>query len=123
MKTIRVAMDRFLRCLPKCNNWGVSIYWCLPEANTFLDAFVKDLWNMDKAARLVHKKTITQEQIKLLCHYGALGPTDSDDPAQRLITVRFYHNFYFRQPGKENKRQLKPSMIALRSAAEGKLFY
>jgi hypothetical protein len=122
MKTIRAAIDRFLRSPP--NNKGYSIIAdpTFSEANRVLDAFVKDLRKTGKIAGLVHKRPITPEQIKLLFNNGELGPADSTDAAQLLRTVWFYLGFYLGRRGRENQRQLKPTMLVLRSTAEGKQY-
>lgn len=76
-----------------------------------------------KIAGVVHKKPLTQEQIQLLYQSGELGPSDSEDPKQLMHTVWFYLSSYFGRRGRENQRQLKPSMLALRTTAHGREYF
>lgn len=123
IKSIRAAVDRFLRNPPNNKPFSIIGDPAFTEANSVLDAFVKDLRKTGKIAGLVHKKPITQEQIKLLFDSGELGPADSTDPSQLLCTVWFYLGFYLGRRGRENQRKLKPNILVLRSTADGKLYF
>ena len=117
MKAIRAAIARFIN---KTSNRGFSIVGdpTFKEANTVLDAFLKDLRKSGKIAGVVHKKPISKVQIQLLFRAGELGPTNSEDPAQLFRTVLFFGKI-----GRENQQQLKPNMLILRSTPDGKEFY
>ena len=65
MKSIRAAVDRFLRTPPNNKPFSIIGDPVFTEANSVLDAFVKELRKTGKIAGLVHKKPITQEQITL----------------------------------------------------------
>ena len=54
---------------------------------------------------------------------GQLGPAESEIQAQLMQTAWFYISFYFGKRGRENQRQLTPTMIILRSTANGKDFF
>jgi hypothetical protein len=123
MKSIRAAVDRFLRSPPNNKPFSIIGDPAFTEANSVLDALVKELRKTGKIAGLVHKKPITQEQIKMLFHNGGLCPADSNDPAQLLRTVWFYLGYYLGRRGREKQRQLKPSMLVLRATAGDKTYF
>ena len=78
---IREAIDRFLRVE---HNKPFSIVGnpVFSEANLVLDFFVKDLCNTGKIGGIVHKKSITEDQLQRLFETGELGQADSSDPSQ-----------------------------------------
>lgn len=123
MKSIRAAIDRYMRCPP--NNQGFSIISdpTFAESNAVLNAFVKDLRNSGLISGIVHKKPISSEEIQLLYSSGQLGAADSQIPAQLMQTVWFYVSFYLGKRGRENQRLLKPTMLILRSTVNGKEYY
>ena len=82
---IRAAIDRFLRVE---HNKPFSIVG--NPANLVLDSFVKDLRKTGKIGRIVHKKSITEDQLQHLFETGELGQADSMDPSQLQKTVWFY---------------------------------
>ena len=115
MKSIRAAIDRFLRSPPYNKPFSIIADSAFNEANKVLDAFVKKLRKTGKIAGVVHKKPIAKEQMKKLFDSGELGPANSLNPAQlqrgRLgCTV-------------ENERQLKPTMLSLRKTPQGVEYY
>lgn len=77
LKSIRAAIDRFLRSPPRCKQFSIIADAAFTEANKVLDAFVKDLRKSGKIAGVVHKRAITKEQIQKLYESGELGPADS----------------------------------------------
>ena len=93
------------------------------EANKVLDAFVKELRKTGKIAGVVHKKTISKEQMKKLFDSGELGPADSLNPGQLQRTARLYLGLFFGRRGRENQRQLKPTMLSLRKTPQGVEYY
>jgi hypothetical protein len=123
MKSIRAAVDRFLRSPPNNKPFSIIGDPALTEANSMLDALVKELRKTGKIAGLVHKKPITQERIKMLFHNGELGPADSNDPAQLLRTVWVYLGIYLGRRGREKQRQLKPNMLVLRATVADKTYF
>lgn len=123
LKSIRAAVDRYLKSPPHNKAFTIVADPAFSEANAVLDAFVKDLRKSGKIAGVVHKKPLTQEQIQLLYQSGELGPADSQDPAQLMHTVWFYLSFYLGRRGRENQRQLKPSMLILRSTPDGREYF
>ena len=78
---IRAAIDRFLRVE---HNKPFSIVGnpAFSEANLVLDSLVKDLRKTGKIGRIVHKKSITKDQLQHLFETGELGQADSMDPSQ-----------------------------------------
>ena len=120
MKSIRAAIDRFLRSPPHCKQFSIIGGPAFTEANQVLDAFVKDLRKTGKVAGVAHKKPITKQQIQRLYECGELGPANSTSPAQLQRTVWFYLVLYFGQRGRENQRQIKSSMLVFRKTPEGK---
>ena len=114
MKSIRAAIDRFLRSPPHCKQFSIIGDPAFTEANQVLDAFVKDLRKTGKIAGVVHKKPITKQQIQRLYECGELGPANSTNPAQLQRTVWFYLVLYFGQRGRENQRQMKSNMLVFR---------
>ena len=97
MKSIRAAIDRFLRSPPHCKQFSIIGDPAFTEANQVLDAFVKDLRKTGKIAGVVHKKPITKQQIQRLYECDELGPANSTNPAQLQRTVWFYLVLYFGQ--------------------------
>ena len=120
MKSIRAAIDRFLRSPPHCKQFSIIGDPAFTEANQVLDAFVKDLRKTGKIAGVVHKKPITKQQIQRLYECGELGPANSTNPAQLQRTVWFYLVLYFGQRGRENQRQMKSNMLVFRKTPQGK---
>ena len=120
MKSIRAAIDRFLRSPPHCKQFSIIGDPAFTEANQVLDAFVKDLRKTGKIAGVVHKKPITKQQIQRLYECGELGPANSTNPAQLQRTVWFYLVLYFGQRGRENQRQMKSNMHVFRKTPQGK---
>ena len=90
MKSIRDAIDRFLRFPSHCKQFSIIGDPAFTEANQALDAFVKDLRKTGKIAGVVHKKPITKQQIQRLYECSELGPANSTNPAQLQRTVWFY---------------------------------
>ncbi|CAH3135719.1 unnamed protein product [Porites lobata] len=64
MKSIRAAIDRFLRSPPHGKQFSIIGDPAFTEANQVLDAFAKDLRKTGKIAGVVHKKPITKQQIQ-----------------------------------------------------------
>jgi len=56
-KSIRAAIDRFLRFPPNNKPFSIITDPAFTEANKVLDAFVKDLRKKDKIAGVIHKKS------------------------------------------------------------------
>ena len=113
MKSIRAAIDRFLRSLPYNRSFSIIADAAFTEANKVLDAFVKDLRKTGKIAGIVHKKPISKEQMKRLFDSGELGPANSMNPAQLQSTAWLYLGLFFGRRGRENQRQLTPTMLSL----------
>ena len=123
MKSIRAAIDCFLRSPPHNKPFSIIADPAFNEANKVLDAFVKELRKTGKIAGVVHKKTISKEQMKKLFDSGELGPADSLNPAQLQRTARLYLGLFFGRRGRENQRQLKPTMLSLRKTPQGVEYY
>ena len=98
-KSIRAAIDRFLRSPPHNKPFSIISDPAFTEANKVLDAFVKDLRKTGKIAGVVHKKAISKEQVKKLFQSGELGPADSLNPAQLQRTAWFYLGLFFWKTG------------------------
>ena len=110
MKSIRAAIDRFLRSPPHCKQFSIIGDPAFIEASQVLVAFMKDLQKMGKIAGMVHKKPIAKQQIQRLYECGELGPANSTNPAQLQRTVWFYLVLYFGQQGREYQRQMKSNI-------------
>ena len=119
LKTIRAAIDRYLRSLPHCKQYSIVSDAAFREANRVLFAFVKDLKKSGKIEGVAHTKAITKQQLQKLYDSGQLGPADSQDPTQLQRTVWFYLGLYFGRRGRENQRDLKSGMLVLKNTSEG----
>ena len=119
MKSIRAAIDRFLRSPPNKKPFSIISDAVCTEANKILDAFVKDLRKTGKIAGVVHKKAVSRDQIQRLFESGELGPADSQNPAQLQRTAWFYLTLFFGRREKENQRQLNPEILSLRTTPQG----
>ena len=73
MKSIRAAIDRFLRSPPHNKPFSIISDAVFTGANKVLDAFVKDLRRTGKVAGIVHKKAVSKDQIQRLFESGELG--------------------------------------------------
>ena len=60
LKSIRAAIDRYLRSPPRCKQFSIIADAAFTEANKILDAFVKDLRKSGRISDIVHKKTISK---------------------------------------------------------------
>ena len=87
MKSIRAAIDRFLRSPPHNKPFSIISDAVFTGANKVLDAFVKDLRRTGKVAGIVHKKAVSKDQIQRLFESGELGPADIQNPAQLQRTA------------------------------------
>ena len=119
LKTIRAAIDRYLRSPPRCKQFSIVSDAAFIEANRVLFAFIKDLKMSGKIEGVVHKKAIAKEQLQKLFDSEQLGPANSQDPAQLQRTVWFYIGLYFGRRGRENQRDLKSGMLVLRKMPHG----
>ena len=119
MKSIRAAIDRFLRSPPHNKPFSIISDAVFTGANKVLDAFVKDLRRKGKVAGIVHKKAVSKDQIQRLFESGELGPADSQNPAQLQRTAWFYLTLFSGRRGRENQRQLTPGMLSLRKTPQG----
>ena len=93
------------------------------EANEFLDAFVKELKKSGKISGVVHRKAIWKQQVEKLFQRGELGPADTKDPAQFQRTAWLYLGIYFGRCGRENQRDMKPAMLALRATPQREKYF
>ena len=122
LKAIRAAIDRYLRMAPHSKQFSIVADPAFTEANKILDAFVKELRKSGKISGVVHKKAISKQQVEKLFQSGELGPADTKDPAQLQRTAWFYLGVYFGRRGRENQRDMKPAMLALRATPQGEEF-
>ena len=112
LKAIRAAIDRHLRMPPHSKQFSIVVDPAFTEANKILDAFVKDLRKSGKISGIVHKKAISKQQVEKLFQSGELGPADTKDPAQPRG-----------RRGRENQRDMKPAMLALRATPQGEEYF
>ena len=119
LKSIRAAIDRFLRSPPRSKEFSITTDAAFTEANKVLDAFIKELRKSGKIAGVVHKRSISKEQIQKLYDCGELGAADCTNPAQLQRTVWFYICLFFGRRGRENQRAMKPGMLSLRVTPQG----
>ena len=118
LKTIRAAIDRYLRSPPHCKQFSIVSDAAFTEANRVMLAFIKDLKKSGKIEDVVHRRAITKEQVEKLYDSGQLGPANSSDPAQLQRTVWFYIGLYFGRRGLENQRELKSGMLSLKTTPQ-----
>ena len=123
LKAIRAAIDRYLRMAPHSKQFSIVADPAFTEANKILDAFVKELRRSGKISGVVHKKAISKQQVEKLFQSGELGPADTKDPAQLQRTAWFYLGVYFGRRGRENQRDMKPAMLALRATPQGEEYF
>ena len=123
LKSIRAAIDRYLRAAPHNKPFSVISDAAFTEANKVLGAFVKDLKMSGKIEDIVHKKAITKDQVRKLYDSGELGPADSQDPAQLQRTAWFYVALFFGRRGRENQRLIKRDMLVLGETPQGLEYY
>ncbi|PFX14624.1 Uncharacterized protein KIAA1958-like [Stylophora pistillata] len=119
LKANRAALDRYLCMPPHSKQFYIVADPAFTETNNILDAFVKKLRKSGKISGVVHKKAISKQEVEKLFQSGELGPADNKDPAQLQRTTWFYLGIYFGKRGKENQRDMKPAMLALRATAQG----
>ena len=119
-KSIRAAVDRFLRSPPRNKPFSIISDPAFTEANKVLDAFVKDLRKTGKIAGVVHKKAISKEQVKKL--YRPRRQFEScpvTGPGRLGSTLASFYG----TRGRENQRQLTPAMLSLRKTPQGVEYY
>ena len=80
LKAIRAEVERFLKSVPNSKPWSIISDPQFKEANDALDAFPKSTRSEGKVGDVVHKKTITKEQVKMLFERQQLGPADANVP-------------------------------------------
>ena len=119
LKSIRSAIDRYLRSPPHSKQFSIISDAAFTEANRVLYAFVKNLKMTGKIEGVVHRQAITKEQVQKLFDSGQLGPANSQDPSQLQRTVWFYLGLYFGRRGREDQRDLKSGMLSLRRTLQG----
>ena len=115
-KSIRAAIDRFLRSPSHNKSFSIISEPAFTEANKVLDAFVKDLRKMRKNS----KKAISKEQLNKSFEIDELGPADSLNPVQLKRTAWFYLGLVFGRHGLEDQRQLTTTMRPLRKTTQAK---
>ena len=93
------------------------------EANKILHTFVKDLGKSGKISGVVHKKAISKQQVTKLFQSDELGPAEAKDPAQFQRTAWFYLGICFARRVRENQRDMKPAMLALRAIPQGEEYF
>ena len=98
-KSIRAAIDRFLRSPPHNKPFSIISDPPFTEANKVLDTFVKNLRKTGKIAGVVHKRALSKEQLKKLFESSELGPADAWNPAQLQRTAWFYLGLCFWKTG------------------------
>ena len=123
LKSIRAAIDRYLRSPPGCKQFSITADAAFTEANKILDAFVKDLRMSGRISGIVHKKAICKQQIQNFFKSGELGPADTKDPAQLQRMALLYLGLFFGRQGRENQREMKPGMVALRMTPQGEEYF
>lgn len=104
LRSIRAAIDRYLRQPPVNKSWSIIGDPEFQTANKVLNAICKSNSKEGKLGTVVHKQPITREQINHLFSSGELGDCDATDPAQLLRTAWFYITLYFGKRGRENQR-------------------
>ncbi|PFX19719.1 hypothetical protein AWC38_SpisGene15848 [Stylophora pistillata] len=90
---------------------------------TELSKYIWSLKDKDTKFNIKWRKAISKQQVEKLFQSGELGPADTKDPAQLQRTAWFYLCIYFGRRGRENQRDMKPAMLALRATAQGEEYY
>ena len=123
LRTIRAAIDRYLKQPPINKPWSIVGDPAFETANKVLNAICRKNAQEGKASPIVHKQPITKEQVEQLFRTGQLGECDTQDPAQLLRTTWFYITLYFGKRGRENQRKLTKEMLLLQSTPQGRQYY
>ena len=105
--------------LPHSKQFSIVADPAFTEANKILDAFVKEPRKSGKISGVVHKKAISKQQVEKLFQSGELGPAYTKDPAHLQRTAWFYLGIYFGRRDRENQRDMKHAMLALRATPQG----
>ena len=73
----------------------------------------------------MHKKATSKQPVEKLFQSlsGELGPADTKDPAQLQRTAWFYLGICFARRVRENQRDMKPAMLALRAIPQGEEYF
>ena len=65
----------------------------------------------------------SSKELEKLFQSGELGQADTKDSAQLQRTAWFYLGIYFGRRGRENQRDIKPAMLALRATPQGEEYF
>ena len=84
LRTIRAAIERYLKQLPLNKPWPIVGDPAFESANKVLNAICRKNAQEKKASPIVHKQPITKEQLQQFFQTGQLGECDIQDPAQFL---------------------------------------
>ena len=117
LRTIRAAIERYLKQPPIKKPWSIVGDPAFETANKVLNAICRKNAQEGKASPIVHKQPITKEQVEQLSRTGQLGESHTQDPAQLLRTTWFYITLYFGKRGLENQRKLTKEMLSLQSTS------
>ena len=71
----------------------------------------------------MHKKATSKQPVEKLFQSGEPGPVDTNDPVHLQRTAWFYLGIYFGRRGRENQRDMKPAMLALRAIPQGEEYF
>lgn len=123
LRSIRAAIDRYLRQPPINKPWSIVGDKEFNTANKILNAICKKNAKEGTVGNVVHKQPINKEQIQHLFETGQLGTHDTTDPATLLRTAWFYLTLYFGKRGRENQRKLTKNMLILRTTPQGRRYY
>ena len=123
LKAIRAAIDRYLKQAPINKPGSIVGDYEFKKANDTLNAACKNLMKEGKVRPVVHKTSITSEQLQKLFESGQLGNADTKDPKQLQQTALFYTYLYFGRRGRENQRSLTPKMFILRQTPQGRRYF
>ena len=123
LRTIRAAIERFLKEPPINKPWSIVGDPAFEKANKVLNAISKRNALEGRAEAVKHKQPITKEQIEHLFTTEQLGNYNTENPGQLLRTSWFYITLYFGKRGRENQRRLTSNMLVLRSTPQGRKYY
>ena len=123
LKAIRAAVETFLKSVPNSKPLSIISDPQFNEANDASNALAKSIRGEGKVGSVVHKNPITKEhQIEMLFE-RQLGPTHAKCPPQLLRSSWLNITLYVRKRGREDQRQMRKTMPALRKTTLGKRYY
>ena len=116
---LRAAIDRFLQSLPLEKRFPLSLTPLSPRQIKHQSIFCnRPQKKRDNTVGVLEprncKKPTSSEQMKKLFDSGELARAESKNPAHLQRMTQFYLGLFFSCQGRENRRQLRPTILSLR---------